>query len=54
MSILCPDGIVFKADVYKAWTAFQIAWKIAHVKGMPEKLAIVIEENIADLFLGII
>ncbi|XP_047140764.1 growth factor receptor-bound protein 14 isoform X1 [Hydra vulgaris] len=51
VSILCPDGVVFKADVYKAWTAFQIAWKIAHVKGIHEKLAIVIEENIGDLFL---
>ena len=49
---MCPDGQAFKAGVFRAWTAFQLAWKIAHVKGMKEKLALVIQEDIKDLHIG--
>ncbi|XP_057308517.1 growth factor receptor-bound protein 10-like isoform X2 [Hydractinia symbiolongicarpus] len=51
VQILCPDGQMFKAEVFKAWTAFQLAWKIAHVKGMTEKLALIVQEVITDLCL---
>lgn len=51
VQILCPDGQMFKAEVFKAWTAFQLAWKIAHVKGMTEKLALIVQEAITDLCL---
>ena len=45
---------MFKAEIFKVWTAAQLSWKIAHVKGMEEKIAIVIQENITQLHLGII
>ena len=49
---MCPDGQAFKAGVFEAWTAFQLSWKIAHVRGMKEKLGLVIQEVITDLHLG--
>ena len=54
MAVKCPDGNLFKAGVFKAWTSFQLAWKIAHVRGMTEKIALVIEEQISDLHLSIL
>lgn len=51
VTVKCPDGNLFKAGIFKAWTSFQLAWKIAHVRGMAEKIALVIEEDITDLHL---
>jgi len=51
ISIDTPDNQGFKAEIFKSWTAFQLAWKIAHVRAMQEKLALVIREEITDLHL---
>eukprot|EP00111_Clytia_hemisphaerica_P001315 TCONS_00003763-protein len=51
VTVQCPDGNLFKAGVFKAWTSFQLAWKIAHVRGMAEKIALIIEEHISDLHI---